>query len=100
MKEKKKCKKGTFEKFMNFSRDMAIWEYFFGYLVILPGLLGLMVFPITVLFKVFGIDLLKQNPDLWDFIRIIWMFISTYIVLGLMVRKLNRNKKRLEKEVY
>ncbi len=74
--------------------------FILGYLIIFPGLLGLILFPIIAISYTFNLGLHFQNPNLRTYIFTIWMGISTIILYIILLTKAikkynkeNENKK-------
>jgi len=76
------------------NNSIYFWfKYILKILIIVPGLLGLILFPIICISYTFNLGIHIQQPTLLTYINISWMFISTYILYWLLIRKLIKLQK-------
>lgn len=79
---------------MSKEKEFSSLKLFLSLFIILPGLLGLILFPLLTISYLFNLGIHPQEPDLKNYVGIIWMFLCTFILYGLFIRKLKKKSKK------
>lgn len=79
---------------MSKEKEISSLELVLSLFITLPGLMGLILFPLLTISYLFNLGIHHQEPNLRNYVGISWMFLCTFIVYGLIIRKLKKKSKK------